>query len=220
MGEGVLEVKPRERLLKSGPQALSNEELIAILLRTGDEGKGVLELSKELLERFPRLSELMSASLGELMSIKGIGLAKATSLKAAFELGKRLHMELVSNSKKLDSPRKVADFCMDMVFHHSEILRVIGVDNGLRYLAHKDFQSSLKNAVEVGVKEVFSFLLRVGADAFFLAHNHRNVREPSAEDINITRKIRSASDILGIKLVDHVIVHPNGYVSFREKGMV
>ncbi len=213
-------MKPRERLLKSGPDALSVEELIAILLRTGGDGKNVMDLARMITNVYPRLSELSAATVQELMRIKGVGLAKATSLKAALELGKRLHLEMVMSPKKLYKPDAVAEMCQDLLFSPTEVLRVIGVDNDLRYIAHRDFQNSLKSIVEVGMKDLMSFLLRIGADAFFLVHNHRSVPNPSRADVIFTKRVSKASDILGIRLVDHVIVHPKGFTSFRNEGLI
>ncbi len=212
-------MKPRERMMKSGPQALSNEELIAVLLRTGDGEKGVLELAEEILRVFPRLSDLASATLQELMSVKGVGLAKATAIKAAMELGKRLHEEMVNKPRKLKTPQDVFLLCSDMRFSTNEILRVIPVDSSLSYIGHLDFPG-LSSGVSILVRDVMRYLLRVGAVAFFVAHNHHSSCRPSEEDEFFTSKLSSAGDILGVKLVDHLIVCPKGFYSFGRREMV
>lgn len=210
-------MKPRERMMKAGPEALSNEELIAILLRTGAEDKGVLELAREILKVFPKLSDLASATLQEIMKIRGIGVAKATAIKAAVELGKRLHTEITEKPKRLKSVKDLLDFCLDMKFASEEKLRIIGVDNSLSYIAHRDFPG-FSSGVSVQMKDVMRYLIRIGADGFFAVHNHRSVPKPSREDEIFTSKLAEAGDILGVKLIDHVIISPKGHYSFLEEG--
>ncbi len=210
-------MKPRERMLRAGPEALSNEELIAILLRTGSEDKGVLELARDILKAFPKLSDLVSASLQEIMRIKGVGMAKATAIKAAVELGKRLHTEITEKPKRLKSVKDVLDFCLDMRFASEEKLRIIGVDSALHYTAHRDFPG-FSSGVSVQMRDVMRFLIRIGADGFFAVHNHRSNPKPSREDEIFTSKLLEAGDILGVRLIDHVIISPKGYYSFSEEG--
>ncbi len=212
-------MKPREKMRSIGVNSLSNEELLAILLRTGGGGKSVLALSREILEEFPRLSELVSASLDELLSVKGIGMAKATSLKAALELGKRLYLEMLRKPKKIRSPEDVYSMCEDMWFHQRELLRVIAVDESLSYISHKDFPG-ISSAVSVEIRDLMKFLLRVNASAFFLAHNHRSNISPSEDDKLFTLKALEAGDILGIRLMDHIIVGPREFYSFAKKGLI
>jgi len=213
-------MKPRERLKLSGPESLSTKELLAILLRTGSNGMDVFELSEKVLERFPTLSSLFSASVDELISINGIGLAKATSLKAALELGKRLYLEISNKRFKFDKPEFVYNFSKDLIFKQEEVLRVIAVNNDLRYISHKDFSGSTSTFVAVSIKDIFNFLVKISADGFFLVHNHRSNPNPSKDDVKLTVKIKEAGDILGIKLIDHVIIHPKGYTSLKTKGLV
>ena len=213
-------MKPRERLRLSGPESLSTKELLAILLRTGSSGVDVLKLSEKVLEKFPTLSSLFSAGVDELMSISGIGLAKATALKAALELGKRLYLEISEKRFKFDRPEFVYNFSKDLIFKQEEVLRVIAVNNDLRYIAHKDFSGSTSTFVAISIKDIFNFLVKMPADGFFLVHNHKSNPNPSRDDIELTGKIKDAGEILGIKLIDHVIIHPKGYTSLRERKVV
>ncbi len=218
--EGLVALKPRERMMEGGERSLSNEELIAILLRTGGDGKDVLELSREIVQKFPTLRELSNAAIEELMSIKGVGVAKATSLKAALELGKRLHEELVKPKRRLKKPEDVLTICEDLKFESKEILRIIGVDGSLGYISHKDFTSSLSSAVELSKRDIFKFLIRIDAVGFFMVHNHSSSPKPSDEDIRLTRSLKKAGEVLDIKLVDHVIIGPKGFTSFLKEGLI
>ncbi len=213
-------MKPRERLLKVGPEALSDEELVAILLRTGGDGKDVFELSKRIFELYPSLTALADASLNELMKIKGVGLAKAASIISALELGKRLHREMVKERKKLKTVKDVATLCEDMRYMTREVFRIIAVDNSLSYITHKDYTSSAKTFVEISVKDIFSFLIRTMADGFFIVHNHKSNLKPSKEDVELTLKIKKAGVILGIPCIDHVIISPKGYISLKSEGLI
>lgn len=212
-------MKPREKLMKFGPQVLENEELLAILLRTGSEGKSVLDLSREIFEVFPSFTSLASATIDEILSVKGIGIAKATSLKAALEVGKRLHLEMVKKPKKIKSLGDVLAFCEDLKYIEEEVLRIIAVDGMLSYISQRDFHG-LASAVYVEMKDIMRYLMRVNASAFFVCHNHRSSPRPSDEDREFTLKLLEAGDILGIKLVDHIIVSSRGFYSFAEKGLI
>ncbi len=216
----MVEVRPRERMILGGEGTLSTEELIAILLRTGGNGKNVLKLAEEISEEFPSLVDLANASLEELMNIKGVGLAKATSLKAALELGKRLHEEMVKTPRRLRSPSDVYNLCSDMRFKNHEILRIIALDNSLAYISHRDFSSSLSSVVDVSRRDLFRYLLRVGASGFLVVHNHPTNPDPSENDVEVTKSLKKAGDILGLKLVDHVIIGKSSYRSLREEGLI
>ena len=213
-------MKPRERMLESGERSLSDEELIAILLRTGSNGQNVLELAREVLGKFGSLSSLSDATVEELTSVKGIGVAKATSLKAALELGKRLHEELVKKPKRIRSPEDVVRLCHDMRYETREVVRVFAVDNSLSYISHRDYSSSLGSMVEISRRDVLRYLVRVGASAFFMAHNHPSNSKPSPDDIEMTKKLLRAGKIVGIELVDHVIIAPDSFTSLKREGLI
>ena len=212
-------MKPREKLIKFGPHVLENEELLAILLRTGSGEKSVLDLSREIFEVFPSFSSLASATIDEILSVKGVGVAKATSLKAALEVGKRLHLEMVKKPKRVKSLGDVLTFCEDLKYLNEEVLRIIAVDGSLSYISQRDFHG-LSSAIYVEMKDIMRYLMRVNANAFFICHNHRSSTKPSDEDKEFTLKLLQAGDILGIKLVDHIIVSARSFYSFAEKGLI
>ncbi|PLV55787.1 DNA repair protein RadC [Thermotoga sp. SG1] len=213
---------PRERLIKAGPDALSNEELLAVLLRTGKKGKHVLELSKELFRRFDNsLVKLMNASVEEIAAIEGVGIVKAVTLKAALELGKRLHRELERVPEKLDSAGKVYRYCQDMIYLEKEVVKVVCLDRRLNVLSESVITVGTSDRSLVHPRDVFRVAIRSNASGVIVVHNHPSGDPtPSKEDRAITKNLKRVGEILGIELVDHVIISKRGYYSFREEGEI
>ncbi|PLV60357.1 hypothetical protein AS005_03505 [Thermotoga sp. KOL6] len=211
---------PRERLIKAGPEALSKEELIAILLRTGRKGKHVLELARILFEKFDSsLVKLTNANIEEIASVNGVGIVKAVTLKAALELGKRLHEELEGIPKRLDSPEKVYRHCKDMIYLEKEAVKVICLDRKLNLISEVVITVGTSEKSLVHPREVFRTAIRTNASGIIVAHNHPSGDPtPSREDRLITKNLKEAGKILGIDLVDHVIISKRGYFSFKEGG--
>jgi len=215
-------LKPRERMLKIGSEGLSKEELIAILLRTGTRGKGVLELANELLHSFnSSLKMLANAEIEEIASVDGVGIAKAASIKAALELGKRLYRELSDNRILLDKPESVYEYCHEMRFFEKEVLRVILLDSKLFSVFHKDITQGTNNQTIFHPREIFRIAIRSNATSIIVVHNHPSGDpSPSAEDKKATEMLISAGDILGIEIIDHLIVGRERYYSFRENRLL
>jgi len=213
---------PRERLIKAGPEALSNEELIAILLRTGKRGKHVLELSQELFGKFDNsLVKLTNASVEEIAAVDGVGIVKAVTLKAALELGKRLHKELEQVPEKLDSSSKVYRYCQDMIYLEKEVVKVICLDGKLNVVSESVITIGTSDRSLVHPRDVFRIAIRSNASGVIVVHNHpTGDPTPSKEDRAVTKNLKRAGEILGIKLVDHVIISKRGYFSFREEGEI
>ncbi|WP_038034593.1 MULTISPECIES: RadC family protein [unclassified Thermotoga] len=211
---------PRERMIKAGPESLSVEELVAIVLRTGKKGKHVLELSKDLLERFDgSLIKLSNAGLEEIASVEGVGMVKAITLKAALELGKRLHRELERIPEKLDSSVKVYRYCQEMVYLEREIVKVICLDTKLNVIGENTLTVGTSDRSLIHPRDVFRTAIRANASGVIVVHNHPSGDPtPSKEDRLITERLKQAGEILGVSLVDHVIVSRRGYFSFREEG--
>ncbi|HCO70048.1 MAG TPA: JAB domain-containing protein [Mesotoga infera] len=207
---------PRERLLKYGPGSLSNSELIAILLRTGAKGKGVVQLSEELLDHYGSLTALLSAEVAELMTAKGLGTAKAVCLKAALELGQRIFREMTERTKvRLDEPQGVYYLCNDMAFMDRETVRVISLDTKLNYRGLNTVSVGILDSSLLHPREVYKPAISRTAAAIILVHNHPSGDpSPSKEDEGITSKIRDAGETLGIKMLDHVIIGSGKYYSF------
>lgn len=209
-------------MLKAGAGALSNAELLAVILRTGISGKGVLELSEEILEKFDHsLVRLFNASIEEIASIEGVGLVKAITVKAALELGKRLHEEYERVPERLDSPEKVFLRCRDMIFLERETVRVICLDNKLNVIVEEEISVGTVNMSLIHPRDVYRVAVRSNASGVIVVHNHTSGDpEPSGEDVKVTKVLREAGEILGINLVDHVIVSKRGYYSFKREGRI
>ncbi|MBN2254034.1 MAG: DNA repair protein RadC [Kosmotogaceae bacterium] len=207
---------PRERLLRHGAGSLSNSELVAILLRTGAKGKGVVQLSEELLDHYGSLTALLSAEVSELMTAKGLGTAKAVSLKAALELGQRIFREMTEKTKvRLDEPQGVYYLCNDMAFMDRETVRVISLDTKLNYRGLNTVSVGILDSSLLHPREVYKPAISRTAAAIILVHNHPSGDpSPSKEDEGITSKIRDAGETLGIRMLDHVIIGSGKYYSF------
>lgn len=209
-------------MMKIGSEGLSEQELIAILLRTGTKGKDVFQLADELYDKFDKsLKTLSNAELEEIASVSGVGLAKATSLKAALELGKRLYQELSSARITLGKPESVFEYCHDMRFFEKEVLRVIIVDSKLFVVFHRDITQGTNNQTLFHPTDIFRIAVRSNAVALILVHNHPSGDPtPSEEDKRATQLIFDAANILGIRLIDHLIVGRESYYSFRAHGLL
>lgn len=213
--------RPRERLLNYGAGALSNAELLAIILRSGMKGQNVLELAQALLARFGGLGGLARASNAELADVKGIGDTKTTQVKAALELGKRLSLTMPEDSPQIKSPQDVANlFMAEMTFLEQEHLRVVFLDAKSRVTgAHSVYVGKL-DGVDIRIADVFREAVRRGSAALVVVHNHPSGDPtPSTEDVRVTKLMRDAGDILGITVLDHVIIGGNRYVSLKERGL-
>lgn len=212
--------RPRERLIQQGSQSLSNQELIAILLRTGTREESVLHLANRVLMYFEQLHELKHATIEEVVSIKGIGEVKATQLLAAVELGRRLAQKQVNERFTIRSPHDAATYLMpDMTSLQQEHFVVLFL-NVKNQVIHRQtiFIGSL-NASIVHPREIFREAVKRSAASIICAHNHPSGNPtPSPEDIEVTKRLQEAGYIIGIDLVDHLIIGDHQYVSMKEKG--
>jgi DNA repair protein RadC len=215
------DIRPRERLLAAGPNALSNSELLAIILGTGNRQESALNLAGRLLSPFG-LRFLVEASIEELSAIKGIGEAKATQIKAALELGKRMAAGGGEARASVCSPQDAGNLVMeDMRYLDRESFRVILLDTKNHVLGIETVSLGSLNASIVHPRELFRHAIRRSAAAVILVHNHPSGDPtPSREDLEITRKIHEAGQLLGIEVLDHLVIGDNRFVSFKEKGLI
>ena len=218
--------RPREKLAAHGAQALSDAELIAILLRTGVRGKNAVEVGGEILEKYKTLSGLTRTSASELRKIRGIGSAKAVQLAAAFKLGERMAKEKISR-EKIDSPELVNEFFgAEMRTLQKESLRVLLLDTRYRLLETQEISVGSVNESIAHPREVFRPALLAAAYALIVVHNHPSGDPtPSRADHSLTRRLAEAAELLQIKLLDHVIIGSPGegrapYFSFKEAGVL
>jgi len=211
------EERPRERLLKYGPTALSNTELLALVLRTGDSHTSVLSLCQKLLSTYS-LKQLTRAHPSTLMRFDGIGQAKACQLVASFELGRRT-FSIVDQEKPVittseDVYRLVAGELYGLQQEHVILLLI---DSRQRLLKKETLFIGTLNSSTIHAREIFCRAIQERAAGLILAHNHpSNDCTPSKEDIKITRELFSAGKILGVDVLDHIIVTDAAYYSFAE----
>lgn len=213
-------------MLKQGAPALSESELIAILLRTGVVGANAVDVARELLLRYQSLTALSRCNAKELSQVKGIGIAKALQLAAAFELGKRLSQESPARGK-VDTPELVYELLgPEMRMLSKESLRAVLLDTRFRLLRVEEIALGSISECIAHPREVFRPALIHSAYAVILAHNHPSGDpSPSAADIQMSRRMSEAARVLQIRLLDHVIIGAPGegrvpYYSFKEAGLL
>ncbi|NLJ74884.1 MAG: DNA repair protein RadC [Firmicutes bacterium] len=216
------EERPRERLVRYGPERLSNKELLAILLRTGIKSKSAVALAESLLAKFGSLRGLASASYEELLRVKGIGPAKAADILAAFELAKRLADSRIEFKGVINSPQDAAEMVLrELSLEQKEHFMIIMLNTKHRVIAKKVISIGHLNASLVHPREMFKEAIRRSSAAVILVHNHPSGDlTPSEDDISTTRRLVEAGQLLGIQVLDHIIVGDNRYLSFREKGLL
>lgn len=212
--------RPRERLARHGPSSLKTAELLAILFRTGTKKSNAVELAEEMLRQFGSLTALSRANIGELKSFEGIGFAKAVEIQAAFELGRRLATDELKRPI-IKSAKDVAALMMpEMQSLDREYFKVLLLNTKNHVLQIRTVSIGSLNASVVHPRECFREAIAAQAASVILVHNHPSGDvEPSGEDISLTRRLMSAGDLLGIKVLDHVIIAGNRYVSLSEKGV-
>lgn len=216
--------RPREKLLARGAKALSNAELLAILLRTGTREDSVMRVAEKLLIacKGQGLSGICGLSPQELSGIKGIGLVKAITVSAALELGLRLAEEPSRRKMVIHSPQDVADYVMPRLRYETKehfLAMLLNTKNCV--LATPVISIGSLNASIVHPREVFAEAIKYSAAAMVLVHNHPSGDPtPSREDILVTQKLMQAGEIMDIAVLDHIIIGDSKYISVKEKGLV
>ncbi len=216
-----IEERPRERLARLGAQALSNAELLAILLRAGVTGENAVQVGRRLLDTFNGLSGLQRASYEEVLDQHGMGAAKSAQIKAAVELGRRLSIESTSERPKINSPEDAAKLVQyEMSALEQEHLRVLLLDTRNHVLAIKDIYRGSINSSQVRVGEIFRAAIRHNAAGLIVVHNHPSGDPtPSPDDIAVTRAIVEAGELLDISVLDHLVIGQGKWVSLKERGL-
>lgn len=214
--------RPRERLNQLGPGALSVQELIAIILRLGTNGVSAVELANRLLARFENLKALADSSVIELSGITGMGEAKAVSLKAAFELGRRLNSFSGGTRPVIKAPEVLYNLIKDeMQFLAQEIFKVVILNTKNEVIRIETVTVGTINTNIIHTRELFRPAIRANANSVILVHNHPSGDPaPSKEDILITQKLIDAGRIVDIEIEDHIIIGDGRFVSMRERGFI
>jgi len=212
--------RPRERLRSRGPEALSNAELLAILLRTGSRGENVVALATRLLSRFEGVNALGRASFAELCAEKHVGPAKAAQVIAALALGQRI-MSAQPPRASVRSPEDVfALVGADMALLEQEHLKVILLNTRNQVMSVRQVNRGNVHSAVVRVAEVFRDAIRENAPNIILVHNHPSGDpSPSPDDAALTKQVEEAGRLLGIDVLDHVVIGRSGPASLRELGL-
>ena len=217
------EDRPYEKCERYGVQALTNRELLAVILRTGARGRSVLELAGELLKTAPEkegFTGIRRMSLGELSSVRGIGRVKAIQILCLSELSKRLSKAEARKRLDFSAPETIAQYYMEDMRHRTrEIMKLLFLNTRSRFLGENDISVGTVNTTLVSPREIFVEALKKNAVSVILLHNHPSGDPtPSKEDIMITKRVLEAGMLIGIDLLDHIIIGDNCFVSLRDKG--
>lgn len=214
--------RPRERLARYGPGALSNSELLAIILRVGGRGQNAVRLAEQLLSQHSGLVGFLKASYHELCNIKWIGPAKAAQLVAAVELGRRFMIASPDGGRPtINSPADAANLLMlEMGAYDQEHLVVLILDTRNRVIGKSVVYKGSLNTSLLRVGEMFREAIRANAASLIVAHNHPSGDpSPSPEDVAVTRMLVEAGKLLDIPVLDHLVIGQNRFVSLKERGL-
>jgi len=214
--------RPRERLLKLGSEALSAQEILAVILGRGIKGESVMVTSQKLLSRFGNLKGVANASAEELIGVTGIGPAKAAQIKAAFEFSRRLEADASDKPKPvLKVPEDVAaEVRSQLKGKKKEHFLVLCLDTRNRLINRKLVSMGSLDTSIVHPREVFKEAVSSCAASVIFAHNHPSGDpEPSKEDVELTKRLAKAGEIIGIDVLDHIIVCDKGYVSLKAENL-
>lgn len=216
------ELRPRERLMRDGALALSDAELLAIILRTGTSRETALELAQRIIVQFGGLRQLHSVGIEELCRVKGVGKTKAVQIKAALELGRRAFTGAPSERPVIRSPQDVAQLLMsEMRYLDREVLRIVLLDAKNRVLSSPIVSVGTVDASLAHPRECFKEAIKQSAVSVIFVHNHPSGDpQPSSCDIELSRQLVEAGRLLGINVLDHIIIGDGVFVSLRERGVI
>lgn len=216
------DIRPRERLFRYGVGALSDAELLAIILGTGNKEETTLQLSQFILSKFETLNKLASASHEELIEINGIGTAKSSQILASIELGKRISVAPNGKGDFISCPEDIVNlFMTEMRFLDKECFKAALLNTKNRVLKVVEVSTGSLSSSVVHPRELYKFAIKCSAASIVVVHNHPSGDpSPSKEDIYLTQRLSEAGKILGIELLDHLVIGDGSYVSFKEKGLI
>ncbi len=212
-------IQPREKLELHGPSQLSTPELLAIILGSGTTTENALTLAKKITRRFLSLSELSTASLDQLIKLKGVGKVKAGQIIAGFELGRRI--QTTQTRRQLLSPQQVLPLVEDIRSAQREHLVVLYLNGRHELLVSRTVAIGSLNQAIVEPRDVLSEALKLPCPAFILIHNHPSGdANPSDEDVKLTVRLIAAGELLGLELIDHITVTQDDYRSMKQLGLI
>lgn len=215
--------RPYEKFLSMGASAMSDAELLSIIIKSGTKEYNSLDIAHSLLkDNNGNLLNLYDFSLEDLMKFQGIGKVKAIQLKAIAELSKRISKTMSRERLKMDEPCSIAAYYMEQLRHEAKESLICALFNSkCVFLGDSVISTGSDNYAYVSPKDIFQFALDKNAVLMILVHNHPSGDpNPSEDDVNITRRIKNGADLLGLELADHIIIGDNDYFSFREHGYI
>lgn len=214
--------RPMEKLFRLGAESLSDSELLAILLGTGTRTKNAIFLADEILKIKFKNNNLLYTSVEKLMEVEGIGLSKACRILSGLELGKRLSKYHKFESMTIDNPDTIASYLFDYFRDsYKEEFLVLLLDTKNRIIKTKRVSIGSLNQTLVHPREVFRFAIMENSNSIIISHNHPSGDpSPSKEDIAITKRLVEAGNFIGIKVLDHIIIGNDKYISLREKRFI
>ncbi|PIZ68947.1 hypothetical protein COY13_00135 [Candidatus Roizmanbacteria bacterium CG_4_10_14_0_2_um_filter_36_35] len=217
--------RPRERLIKHGAEALSLQELLALIFGQGTRGEPVMKISQQLLSKFGSLQTLSETSIEDLRTIKGLGLAKSCQLKACFELSRRLNPSVVinkNNERITVSPNNIyQQLRSKIVNYHKEHLLIVSLDNRNKIIGIDTISVGTLNSSLIHPRETFEAAIKRHAAQIILCHNHPSGElTPSEDDLTVTRNLISAGKLLDIEVIDHLIITKEGFYSFVKEKII
>lgn len=217
------EDRPREKLLKKGPGALSNSELLAILLRTGSKGVSAVDLAHRIFKKFGTFRNMSHTDVRDWQELKGLGPAKLAHIKAALEIGRRFREdEALSTKQKISSAQDIVDILLPHLRDlKTEVSKVVHLNSDNRIIDICEAASGTVNHAVPIVREIIHAALQKFAAAIICVHNHPSGKTaPSAEDKKFTRDLVAAGKLMGIKVMDHIIIGGDAFYSFANDGML
>lgn len=216
-----LSERPREKMLSRGVSYLSNAELIAVLLGKGGKNISVMDLSSKVLSLENNLKNLASYQPEEFMSIPGIGVAKACTLAAALELGRRMATTTQKNALISTADDAATLFMEELRYSNKESFKVALLNIKNQLIMKDDISIGGLNSAAAHPREVFQNAVKKGAASIILFHNHPSGDPtPSADDISVTKQLVESGKILGIKVIDHIVIGDGTYKSFKALGLI
>jgi DNA repair protein RadC len=216
------EMRPREKLLARGGAALSDIEVLALLLRTGLPGRGVFELAAQVLRDFDGFAGLLQAEASDLKRIKGLGPAKRAEIAAVVEMARRALAQPLRAAPVFDAPQKVKDYlALHLGTRAQEVFAVLFLDGQHRLVALEEMFHGTLTQTSVYPREIVRRALALNAGAVILAHNHPSgVAEPSRADEHLTQTLKSALQLVDVRVLDHLVVGQGTAISFAERGLL
>lgn len=217
--------RPYEKCLRYGAEYLSDEELLAVVLRTGVKGTSSLELARHILQTRSEEKGILNIhllTLNKLKSIKGIGTVKAIQILCISELAKRLAKASAKEGLVFQVPSTIANYYMEEMRHQKqEHIKLLMFNTKTKLIGESNISKGTVNASLISPRELFIEALEYGAVSIILLHNHPSGDPtPSSEDVLLTKRVKTAGDLIGIELLDHIIIGNNCYISFAEQKMI